>query len=133
MGNNKPKSELTGRRFGHLYVNKYVGRGRWECKCDCGQIINEVTRRLLDGERKSCYSKCKCVNSQKGLLKPYVYKCLREYGNTVVSNKTFKQLGKHAILNDLQEHGLTCSIVKFNYTSNTYKIDETNIIIEIKQ
>jgi hypothetical protein len=45
-----------------------------------------------------------------GILKPYVYRNLREYGNTIISSKVYKRYGEEAILTDLKKHGLECQI-----------------------
>lgn len=52
-------SDLTGKRFGHLFVRKYIGRGvsnkhTYECVCDCGNVINVVAERLTGGYKTSC-------------------------------------------------------------------------------
>ena len=52
--------DLTGQIFGHLkvlsqsdnlYVNKHV---LWKCQCDCGNIIEVDTSRLISGHTQSC-------------------------------------------------------------------------------
>ena len=58
--------DLTGRRFGRLHVLRYVGqniyhKARWECLCDCGQIIITVGNSLIHGHSKSCG----CLNREK--------------------------------------------------------------------
>ena len=37
---------LIGRRFGRWKVLRYVGRGCWRCRCDCGTIRVHTTGRL---------------------------------------------------------------------------------------
>lgn len=50
------KTDLTGQRFGRLTALNYVGNGKWECKCDCGNIIQVFKGTLLrdNGTIKSC-------------------------------------------------------------------------------
>ena len=50
------KIDLTGQRFGRLTALNYVGNGKWECKCDCGNIIQVFKGTLLrdNGTIKSC-------------------------------------------------------------------------------
>lgn len=53
------RNDLTNRKFDRLKAIKYIGNSRtgkaiWECECDCGNIVNVVAHRLLDGETKSC-------------------------------------------------------------------------------
>lgn len=54
----KKRYELTGQRFGRLVVlGKYdtPKRGQhWECVCDCGEIIVDVTSHLVRGNTQSC-------------------------------------------------------------------------------
>lgn len=52
--------DLTGRRFGKLTVIKrstekhHTHRVMWECRCDCGNVVNVVSSYLVHGETKSC-------------------------------------------------------------------------------
>ena len=55
----KEIKDLTGQRFGMLTVLRlspeYVsGEGRWECRCDCGQLRTFLTSRLTGGHVRSC-------------------------------------------------------------------------------
>lgn len=132
MGNNKPKNDLKNQRFGFLTVQEYAGRGLWTCKCDCGNVIRTSTGRLINGMRRSCdLKRCSEVHPTSLRLKPYVFYSLREYGNTVISTKTYKRLGESEILKELQEHGLKCSIRKKSRYEETYHVTQTNIIIEL--
>lgn len=48
----------TGRVYGRLTVLRYIGslkrRSRWECQCECGNVISVVAQSLLIGQTKSC-------------------------------------------------------------------------------
>lgn len=63
MGN-KVK-DLTGKRFGKLVVQKFVGiekrRAIFQCKCDCGNKKNIVGQLLSNGHTRSCG--CLAVNN----------------------------------------------------------------------
>ena len=51
------KFDLTNKKFGALFVIKLIvinNKSFWECKCDCGKIINQVSSRLRNGTAKSC-------------------------------------------------------------------------------
>lgn len=54
----KSLKDLTGQRFGHLYVQKRVKNiGRYtayECKCDCGNVTVVKAAYLSAGSTKSC-------------------------------------------------------------------------------
>jgi hypothetical protein len=61
------KYELTGKRFGLLTVEKYIGLNNsknkvWRCKCDCGNYCNVTTTYLNNGKTSSC----KCNRYKKG-------------------------------------------------------------------
>jgi len=59
---------LKDERFGSLVAKTQVigprgfKVGRWLCECDCGNVKEMLTRKLLSGERKSCG----CNNHPKG-------------------------------------------------------------------
>lgn len=55
--------DLTGQRFGHLTVieraEDYISPSgiptpKWKCQCDCGNIVDIVSRSLRYGKTKSC-------------------------------------------------------------------------------
>lgn len=51
--------DLTGRRFGRLFVSGYVGkaadgRALWRCVCDCGKTTSVNVSQLKRGRTKSC-------------------------------------------------------------------------------
>jgi hypothetical protein len=46
--------DLTGQRFGMWRVAFYSGRGKWECRCDCGEYGSVRAQHLLTGQSKSC-------------------------------------------------------------------------------
>lgn len=61
---------LIGKRFGRLVVTKKASRlksntTRWECICDCGNIIQTTRTSLIRGTSKSCGCYKKEVFSKK--------------------------------------------------------------------
>lgn len=51
--------DRTGERFGMLVITRFIRVDKnwnyiWECKCDCGNIINVRYNNLLNGSTKSC-------------------------------------------------------------------------------
>lgn len=57
--NNVPKNDLTGQRFGRLTVlgidKTWNGKGvRYQCVCDCGNIVKTKAHNLLCGDTQSC-------------------------------------------------------------------------------
>ena len=60
----KHVKDLTGKRFGRLTVEKYIGirkrQAIWLCKCECGNDTYTVARQLMSGGTTSCG----CAQSQ---------------------------------------------------------------------
>lgn len=55
----KERVDLTGRTFGRLYVEKFVGRDKhrhllWRCVCQCGAVRDVAQWNLLTGNTVSC-------------------------------------------------------------------------------
>lgn len=54
----KRKHDLTGKKFGNLYViERASNKGKkvaWRCKCSCGKETITTTYYLLSGQTKSC-------------------------------------------------------------------------------
>lgn len=90
------KNDLTGMKFGELTVIEYVGKGKWKCKCSCGNICEKYSTHLTGGYTKSCghkngSNKLKNMVGQKiGKLTVIEYcgnshwKCLCECGEVVI-------------------------------------------------
>ena len=47
-------TDMHGQRFGRLTVIRHVGRGQWECRCDCGEVCIKPGGRLRCGGVRSC-------------------------------------------------------------------------------
>ena len=58
MGHSRKKLDLSGQRYGRLTVVRPAenigGRTAWECRCDCGKVVNVKTNHLRSGHTKSC-------------------------------------------------------------------------------
>lgn len=55
----KRLKNLVGKRFGRLYVIKYIGtnayrKAIWQCRCDCGEIAIVPGNAMASGNTKSC-------------------------------------------------------------------------------
>lgn len=46
--------DITNQKFNRLTAIKYVGKGKWLCRCDCGNEITVITAHLRSGHTKSC-------------------------------------------------------------------------------
>lgn len=58
-GRGSKHNDITDKRFGKLVAKKIVGRGksggvRWECICDCWNVVNVTYQNLASGHTKSC-------------------------------------------------------------------------------
>lgn len=75
------KINLIGQKFNRLKVLKRVDN-KWECKCDCGNIVFINTYKLKSGHTKSCG--CYKIDILKrnvithGLSKTRIYKCYHD-------------------------------------------------------
>ena len=56
-----PRKDLSGQKFGKLTAIRYViktrgkkRRGKWECRCSCGKIVDVLTSNLNSGNSTSC-------------------------------------------------------------------------------
>lgn len=49
-----PRTDLTGQKFGRLTIQEWVGNGKWQCLCECGNIVLVQTDNLTSGNTKSC-------------------------------------------------------------------------------
>lgn len=49
----EPKN-IIGKQFGKLKVINYLGHSKWECQCECGNIIEVSTGNLTKGNTTSC-------------------------------------------------------------------------------
>lgn len=65
----KPLIDLSGERFGKLFVirqgERKSGRIAWECKCDCGNVVNVIGKTLRNGSTTSCGCARREVSSRK--------------------------------------------------------------------
>lgn len=49
-----PRANLIGQEFGRLIVQEWVGNGKWQCLCKCGNTVLVQTDHLKNGNTKSC-------------------------------------------------------------------------------
>lgn len=45
---------FAGQRFGRLVVKDHLGKRKWRCKCDCGQVAIVYDANLAAGRTTSC-------------------------------------------------------------------------------
>lgn len=80
-------TDLAGKTIGSLKVLRYLGEGKWECKCSCGNIVSVFGSNLKSNKTTSCG----CKARQK-----FEETMLNRYGATdyakLTSNRTEKQI-----------------------------------------
>lgn len=85
--------DLTGKKFGRLTVidrseNDYIYKGkiypRWNCICDCGNIVEVMGDELRSGNTKSCgcYASEMTAIRNKELLK--LYNDIEDHGEYII-------------------------------------------------
>lgn len=88
LQNGKAKVNLIGKKFNKLKVlrqtdniSNYHAGCVWECKCECGNIVNVPTARLRNGHTKSCGCLKKATQSAEfmELIRPIAAKKYRDY------------------------------------------------------
>lgn len=73
--------DLTGQRFGGLVVIKKINTSRWQCVCDCGNIVEEFSSYLTNGRHRSCG----CHNVKSLVGKRFGYLTVEERVSSYVS------------------------------------------------
>jgi hypothetical protein len=53
-GKSNAWKDITGSQFEFLTVLGYLGKGKWHCKCECGNTKIVSTAKLNNGHVKSC-------------------------------------------------------------------------------
>lgn len=46
--------KLEGKTFSKLYVNEYIGRGKYKCTCECNNTVIADGQKLRTGSTKAC-------------------------------------------------------------------------------
>ncbi|MBR2810053.1 MAG: hypothetical protein IKD69_01610 [Solobacterium sp.] len=91
----KPRDQLEGKKFNKLTVIRYVGTKNnhavWECKCDCGNIVNVRAAYLKNGHTKSCG----CIYSVNEVRHYIDGTCIERILTGVPANNTSGVKGVH--------------------------------------
>lgn len=137
--------DLTGQRFGKLTVIKPTNKGSknrcviWQCKCDCGKIIEAATNYLNYGQIQSCgcarykvddlvgqkFGKLTVLelNKKRNSCNQTVWKCQCECGNII------DVAGVHLKSGATQ----SCGCVKSRGEQKIYKLLKDNDIDFVQQ
>lgn len=60
--------DLTGHKFGDLVVIRYIGEGKWLCRCSCDKEVVVLASNLRRGHTKSCGHKKYRIGEKYGKL-----------------------------------------------------------------
>lgn len=90
----KPRTDLTGKKFGRLSVVEYYGikkESLWKCKCECGNELIVTQNKLTSGKTTSCG--CRQNEMRKKNFKNHIHfvegTCIEEIAaKTTPSNNT---------------------------------------------
>lgn len=124
--------DLTGKRFGKLVVQKYVGHGNYECLCDCGNTKVVYAGNLRNGSTIQCGCAVKAITDSEiinaakdylssngvkptktevaqmlGISYPYISKLQREYDIEYVFNEKFRSILEEEVYKTIQSFGYT--------------------------
>lgn len=79
---------LEGQHFGKLVALYYnfsgPGKGKWHCKCECGNECDIVSGSLTSGASKSCGCLRKDLNKEKGIIRSNIYPGMKFKKLTVI-------------------------------------------------
>lgn len=86
--NNCRSIDISNNKYGHLTAIKRLGSDQyrhsiWECKCDCGNIVNVSYGHLVSGDTKSC-------GCTKSFGEAKIRKILQENNIIFETQKTFE-------------------------------------------
>lgn len=74
---NNIRSEMIGKKFGHLTVLRYIGNKKYECQCDCdNRTIINVFKHNLDS--RGTYS-CGCIGNGRALDKDEMLNKIKDF------------------------------------------------------
>ena len=60
--------DITNNNYNYLTVLGYVGKGKWNCKCDCGREKILKTAKITTGQTKSCGCLAKTNAVKHGMI-----------------------------------------------------------------
>lgn len=89
------REDITGKKFGYLTVIKQCGTNKkhsmWECRCDCGKVIQRRRDSFIKNPNASCGCKLGEIISKatKGKIRPNNYDLSNEYGKCFLGNTFF--------------------------------------------
>lgn len=99
--------DLKGQKFGSLKVIDYVGKRKWLCRCDCGEVVEKAGYQLLHNKTHNCGKRGKhplkdlkgqkfgVINVQKFLVDDK-WECVCDFGKTHIISGHLLRKGQTA-------------------------------------
>ena len=72
--------DIINQKFNRLTAIKYAGKGKWLCRCDCGNEVTVSTAHLRSGHTKSCG----CLQRERTSLSNQINIVGKKFGNLIV-------------------------------------------------
>ena len=120
--------DLTNSRFGKLLVEKYIGDGKYLCRCDCGNTVEIRASNLRNNSTNSCG----CIKETK-FTKEYIVNILNSYKS---DNGFYPTRYEIASILDIS-YGYVCKIINEyslqDYIDNSYRSHEEREIYDYIQ
>lgn len=98
-GKSNAWKDITGKQFEFLTVLGYIGKGKWHCKCECGNTKIVSTAKLNNGHVKSCgcLTKTNAVKHNATNTKEYITWTNIKARCTNPNNKSYHNYGGRGI------------------------------------
>ena len=93
--------DLTGKRFGKLIADEYIGHGKYRCKCDCGNTV-ETDAACLRGGKGSCGCIRREKRAQKEIRDLAIKKLRMQKKKNKNTQEKFKLVSEADLINRLK-------------------------------
>ena len=91
--------DITGKKFNFLTILGYLGKGKWHCKCECGNYTEVKTAKLNNNHTKSCgcLAKTNALKHNAVETREYITWTNIKARCTNPNNKAYKNYGGRGI------------------------------------
>lgn len=98
-GKSNAWKDITGNQFQFLTVLGYLGKGKWHCRCECGNTKIVSTAKLNNGHVKSCgcLAKTNAIKHNATGTREYITWTNIKARCTNPNNKAYKNYGGRGI------------------------------------
>lgn len=95
----KYQANLCGQTFGKLTVVMLIGRSKWLCKCECGELVQHTESKLVNDGVSACKKCGLSANTTHGMSRSPEYNSWRKMIGrcTDKDDKSFKDYGEKGI------------------------------------